>query len=200
MRRLYDIINILAAAGCCEKSSAHNLLWLGLDRIPSHLHTVAKERGISTPGTTFTDLFPVTHTSGIVNLTVDLLLLYFTLRTSHLDLRMVATLLSRNSNSFRSTLCKLYQVTFVLCAAGITGRTELTCHVVLMPQYLFFEVLPVEKKEPVDPVDPATMLNPREGSDTDIVYRRRNEFQRLWEASGNNRTSLPLEDTDIGLP
>jgi hypothetical protein len=183
MRRVYDIINILSAAGCCQKCNREGFIWAGLSKVRTNLRNAAEASRIDDPSSALNDLFPSARVPGIGNLARDFLLLFRALRTSHLDLRMVATLLSRGTHVFHSMLCKLYQVTFVLCSAGITSRTNVTCEVILVNDYIDFAIVPQEKKESIDPLDLETMLNHRDNPDVEYVYRRRNEFCQLWGAS-----------------
>jgi hypothetical protein len=192
MRRLYDIVNIFSAAGCCQKSGLEGLIWIGLDKIRAHVGTLAAARQIDNPRLSLIELFPVSGSVGIAKLTGDYLLLYRALRTSHLDLRMAATLFARGTGIFRSTLCKLYQITYALCSAGIATRTALTCDVALIKEYMAFQVVPVGKSARADPADLESMLNHREDPTLDYIHRRRQDFRQLWEKSANSRAgTLP---------
>jgi hypothetical protein len=179
MRRLYDMVNRFSAAGCCQKSGLEGLVWTGLDEIRAHIGSLAETRQIDNPRLSLIELFPVSRSVGVAKLTADYLLLYRALRTSHLDLRMAATLFARGTTIFRSTLCKLYQITYVLCSAGVATRTALACDVALLDQYMDFEVLPSDRKESANPADLTTMLNHREDPEFDYVHQRRKEFREV---------------------
>jgi hypothetical protein len=180
MRRIYDIVNVFSAVGCCVKSHFEDIVWNGVLRVRTHLRELGDARGIDSPNCTLADLFPATGSVGMARLTTDYLLLYRALGTSHLDLRMVATLLSRGTARFRSTLCKLYQISFILCAAGVTSRTTLICHVALLDKCIDFAIVPTEHAV-ADPTDYRTLLNRRK--DQDFVHKRRKEFCQLWSAT-----------------
>jgi hypothetical protein len=190
MRRLYDIVNIFSAIGCCYKSGLHSMTWTGLVNLTGHMRDAARTRGLDDPSSTLVSLFQTPCPTGMGNLSVDYLLLYAALRSSRLDLRMVATLFSRGTRTFRSTLCKLYQIAFILCAAGVTTRTDMTCEVALMTPYINFEILPANQKDYINPLDLSTMLNRQTNSDLDGVYRLRDEFRRIWAASGNKNVAV----------
>jgi hypothetical protein len=194
VRRVYDMINIFSAIGCCQKSGPEGVIWIGLSHIQGHLSDEGQSRGMDNPLANLLDLFPVTRSVGIAKLTIDYLMLYCALRTQHLDLKMVAMLLSRGRKIFRSTLSKLYQISFILCAAGIASRSALTCDVVLLENYIFFDIVPVEKRECGNPADFETMLNRPAGTDLAFIYRRRNDLFQLWGSSSNNQNKI-LSDT-----
>jgi hypothetical protein len=194
MRRLYDIINIFSALGCCSKPGQHCVTWTGLVNLTSHLHDAGRTRGLDQPGTTLTSLFRSPYPFGMGNLCVDFLLLYAALGTRHLDLRMAATLFSSGARKFRSTLCKLYQIAFILCPAGVTAQTDQPRQVALRDPYIHFEVLPLHQTDYSNPLDISTMLNRQPNPSVDRIYRRREEFRGIWAASGNNSVSLNPRD------
>jgi hypothetical protein len=158
---------------------------------------MALSRQIDNPRLSLIELFPVSGSVGIAKLTGEYLLLYRALRTSHLDLRMAATLFARGTGIFRSTLCKLYQISYALCAAGIATRTALACDIALVKEYMDYPVLLSGQRASVDPADLESMLNHRENPGLDHIQRRRQDFRQLWESSANSRTAAKPPGKDL---
>jgi hypothetical protein len=152
-------------------------------------------RQIDNPDSTLTTLFPLTHCVGIGNLTISFLLMFHALRTDHLDLRFVAHLFSRGTTRYKSTLCKLYQITYVLCAAGIMNRTAQVCDVVLFEQYFDFAVIPPQAPVLATPIRIESLLNHHMGCDNPHIHQRRKELYDLFVKSITGRTAT-LPDTD----
>jgi hypothetical protein len=196
-RRLYDFINVLSALGCCQKSGLDHVIWLGRERIPTVIHDLLIARDIENHSLTLCEIFPVTGCIGIVNLTISFLLMFHALRTNHLDLRFIGHLFSRQTTRYKSTLCKLYQISYVLCAAGVLKRTMQVCDVVLLYPYLDFAVVPPEPKSIADPYLIQSLLN-RPGPIEELrhIYRRRKELYDLFIGSVASKTVM-LPDPDL---
>jgi hypothetical protein len=192
-RRLYDFINVLSAIGGCRKSGPDQMVWLGRAQIPTFVREVCRTKDIDNPERSLCDLFAVASCIGISNLTISLLLLFHALRTNHLDLRSVSQLFTRQTRRYKSTLCKLYQICYILGAAGITNRTSLACDVVLLEPYLDFQVVPPEQSEDPGPLPIVSLLNhQRGGTDTAFVQQRRRELQALFAGGvAHNTVSGP---------
>jgi hypothetical protein len=191
-RRLYDFINVISAIGACRKSGLDQVIWLGKNQIPSFLQNVCQSRDIDNSQRTLCDLFPVSSCIGISNLTISFLLMFRALRTDHLDLRFVAHLFSRDTRRYKSTLCKLYQISYILGAAGISNRTSQACDVVLLQPDLDFSVLPPDKPEESGPLQIAALLNHRgRDADTEFVSHRRRELQSLFVTNGPPKRAPP---------
>jgi hypothetical protein len=196
-RRLYDFINILSAIGCCRKSGLGHLIWLGRQQIPARVSELGKAREIENPNLTLAELFPISDCVGMANLTQRFMLMFHAVQTNHLDLRFVGNLFSRKTTRYKSTLCKLYQITFVLCAAGICDRTSQVCQVVLCRPYVDFPTLEVESLGEADPRKIDSLLNRKKGSEiAECALRRRKEMHDLFLASAVSKT-VTLPDGDI---
>jgi hypothetical protein len=198
LRRLYDIMNVFSAVGCCRKSETSCLFWLGRSQLPQFLTRIRSERQIDSPRTKLAELFVTPSCGGISNLTLNFLLVFSALRIDRVDLRLVANLFARGTARFRPILCKLYQVAFVLSAARITARTSQVCEVMLMAEYIDFEVLPVANPNADDPVFVEAMLNHRTRVEFQFVYERREEMRSLWEGNPQSRTGLVV-GRDVAL-
>jgi hypothetical protein len=196
-RRLYDFINILSAIGCCRKSGLGHLIWLGRHQIPPRVSELCKAQGIVDPNLTLSDLFPVSDCVGMANLTQRFMLMFHAVRTNRLDLRFVGNLFSLKTTRYKSTLCKLYQIAFVLCAAGVCDRTSQVCQVVLCKPYIDFPTVEAEKAMDDDPTQINSLLNrKKENETTDCALRRRKEMLDLFLASAASKTVM-LPDDDL---
>jgi hypothetical protein len=174
LRRLYDILNVFTALGCCRKSPNGGLTWTGRRHVTSFLREMRQLRGIDEPGKSLTELFPVALCVGMANLAANFLLLFSALRTDSLNLKGVCLLFTRGTAKYRSTLCKLYQIAFVLGAAQITTRTSHVCEVVLLRDYIDFELAPNTVA-----TLPERLNNPLNLS----VLRRRTELEAMKQDS-----------------
>jgi hypothetical protein len=131
------------------------------------------------PDRNLADLFPVSECVGIANLTLALFLVFYAVRSNQLDLRMAAAVFARGTNGFQSTLCKLYQIAFVLSTAGIVTRTSLACELRLMGQWVDFAVVPTELDEEHSPLSLETLLN-HKTPETQFAYKRRKELGEIY--------------------
>lgn len=189
-RRLYDVINVLIATGCCQKGEFDTIIWLGKDHITAKIKQYCSTRlsGIETK--TLSELFPVESCVGVPNLTVNFLLIYYALETNCLDLRIIATLFSRGTMRMKTTLSKLYQISYILCSIGVCKRNSQVCEVVL--EDIFFKPIINQKKQTLTydeehPLSLGSLLNrPAAGMETESLLAKREEFNRYFtENSGN---------------
>jgi hypothetical protein len=195
-RRLYDFINILSAVGCCRKSGLDHLIWIGRSQIPTFVSELRRLRDVDNSERTLCDLFPVSDCVGMSNLTSCFLLVFHALRTSRLDLRFVGHLFSRKTSRYKSTLCKLYQIVFVLCAAGVCSRTSQACEVLLLDAYIDFQIVATEKPtNPGGPLGIDSLLNRKKGTvGAEFVMKRRKELNDLFASSVVSKAVLPSDD------
>jgi hypothetical protein len=199
MRRLYDFINILSALGACKKSGLDHVIWLGRETITGFLTHALIDHDIDNPQHTLCHLFPVSACIGLSNLTLAFLMMFPALRTNHLDLRFVAHLFSLGTTRYKSTLCKLYQVSFILCAAEILRRTQQVCDVVLLDQYLSFQIVPPEQEREESPVDIGALLNRRQAG-VSFVHQRRKEICDLFIGSAAGKAAMLPNPNVLPIP
>jgi hypothetical protein len=198
-RRLYDFINILSAVGCCRKSGLDHLIWIGRSQIPGFVSELRRMRGIDNPDRSLCDLFPVADCVGMANLTSCFLLVFPALRTNRLDLRFVGHLFSLRTSRYKSTLCKLYQIVFVLCAAGVCNRTSQACEVILLDAYIDFPIVHMDRgPDPGGPLGIDSLLN-RKKEAVSFVMRRRKEIHDLFASSVLSKTVMLPEDDSIAV-
>jgi hypothetical protein len=130
----------------------------------------------------------------MAKLTAALVLVFRALRTDTVDLRLIAHLFSRQTTRYKSTLCKLYQIAFVLCAAGICRRTGQVCEVVLVDGYVDFQVVSEPAAE--EPLGIRNLLN-RQSEELEAVMRRRKEMKELFTSSVACLTvAFPIDESD----
>lgn len=196
-RRLYDVINVFTALGCCHKHGLDHVIWLGKEKCISQLAQIRKDKCIDDKDKTLQELFPANGCIGIMNLTVYFLLLFHAMKTDHLDLRFVGQLFSRETSRYKTTLCKLYQISYILSAVGITKRTTQVCEVVLSQPYyddIIVEDLPEDNPRhivpqlSIDPLSIDALLNRpattrKVNPEYQFVYDRRKEIRDLFVES-----------------
>ena len=188
-RRLYDVINVFSSVGCCNKSGLDHLVWFGKNNLIVKLEQLKNDYHIHNKDLSLQELFPIAGCIGISNLTVCFLLLFFALKTDHLDLRFVGNLFSRQTSRYKTTLCKLYQISYILGSVGITNRTNQVCEVVLNKPYYNEEIIPYETETPensnVNPFSISSLLNrPQNNKQAEpYIANRRKEFKDLFVQS-----------------
>jgi hypothetical protein len=170
-RRLYDVINVFIAIGCATRGGLDDLIWRGRDYIFSELRRAMADTDIHNMSLSLSALFPVDNCVGLTSLTVSFILLFPAMQTDLMDLRHVSCFFSRETSRYKTTLCKLYQISLILGAMRITERTENVCEVRLLPP--FTDLL--RKQEDESPLGIANLLN-RPSRDSPIE-RRRKEYQ-----------------------
>ena len=176
-RRLYDVINVFESIGACQKSGLDSVKWLGLENMKETFRVMRKQRGIDNPAIPLEELFPAPYCVGISNLTASLLLLFAALKTNRLDLRYVSQFFSHGTARYKTTLCKLYQICYILGAIGVTRRTLQVCEVVLNDEFCDPDVEKGgsgEKKGPEHVMSISALLNKdKECSDWLAARRKR---------------------------
>lgn len=146
-RRLYDVINVLESIGVCRKNGLDAVKWLGLSNMKATMQELRRSRNIDNTSLSLEELFPSQSCIGISHLTISFLLLFSAVRTNRLDLRFVSQFFSHGMNRYKTTLCKLYQICYILCAIGVTTRTAQVCEVVLNEEYCDNGVKGIAKKK-----------------------------------------------------
>lgn len=188
-RRLYDVINVLISTGCCEKGEFDCIVWLGENKIYQKFAELYKIRQIGNPSMTIDELFPIEICVGVPNLTVNFILCYFALQTQCLDLRIIAALFSRGTQRMKTTLSKLYQISYILCSMGITRRNSQVCEVVL-EDYLYEYVLKTNclvQESPDDPLSIFSLLNRPNGKFlSETIVSRRKMFNQYFLENAYN--------------
>jgi hypothetical protein len=178
-RRLYDVLSVLAAVGCCQRDSSDSVVWLGLSNVPRTLQAVQIESGADSPIATLDQVVESQTSVSISKLTVGFVLCFLAMRQQTLDIKHISRYLSRRTGRHKSTLCKLYQIAHILGAAGIVVKETVPGQLSITPK--FFCLTELRNPEGPNPFAIGAILNRREAGEEAIVQRRRNEFQAEFE-------------------
>jgi hypothetical protein len=130
-RRLYDLVNVFVAVGCATRESSTIVLWNGTQQILPNLFQERTKRGITNPFFTLRQLFPSSDCVGLASLAMALLMMFPAMGIFNINLRQFSSFFASETHKSKTTLCKLYQVTLILGALGITAKTERPCEVCL---------------------------------------------------------------------
>jgi len=170
-RRLYDVINVFTAIGCASRGVMDDLVWHGRDRISSELQRARDSLGVTNPTISLASMFPVDNCVSLSTLTTSFLLLFTAIQVDILDLRRVSSFFSRETARYKTTLCKLYQITLILNSLSITERTDNVCEIRLLAPYT--DLLKYEADP--NPLAITNLLN-RPGRQC-AIEQRRQEFE-----------------------
>ena len=124
-RRLYDVLLVLEVCGVCKKTSVDTIIWKGMQNIFKNVQALIGQKNL-------TPLSPRSSIT-IAELTETLLVSFFKLKKSTVNIRELASMLATNANRQKTLLCKLHQIAFILDAAGIIKKTNY-CYVTLTPR------------------------------------------------------------------
>ncbi|OHT04677.1 hypothetical protein TRFO_27756 [Tritrichomonas foetus] len=176
-RRIYDVLNVMEAIGACQRTVSDSIIWLGLDNVRSLLFKLQKENGVNQADNPIVMIVPNNVCISMGQLTQSLLLCFLSLQTKSLDIKQVSYFLSRTNNRYKTTLCKLYQITHILEAIGIISHKNKVGEVCINDS--FFAVIPISHTVEIQghsPYSIESLLN-RPLSDTEgIVAQRRSDF------------------------
>lgn len=204
-RRLYDVINVLESIGACRKNGLDAVTWLGIGNMKATMQDLRRSRDIDNTEMTLEELFPAQTCIGISHLTISFLLLFGAVRTNRLDLRFVSQFFSHGMNRYKTTLCKLYQICYILCAIGVTKKTAQVCEVVLSEEYCDDGVKEIIRKKERETGSPsvmsiASLLNnstkPNENKDNmEWLVARRKALQSCYIENVTDVHTFDIEKT-----
>jgi hypothetical protein len=177
-RRLYDVTNVFTAIGCASRSGTTDIRWDGVREILPRLQGEKKTLEITKYETPLSTLFPPDNCVGLPSLTIAFLMLFAAVDSKVLCIRDVSTFFSRDTQRYKTTLSKLYQITLILGALDITERTDNPGEVRLKSP--FDEIL-LERTEE-NPLAIQNLLN-RPIDRTDAIEARRAEFRATCAVS-----------------
>ena len=112
-RRFYDVMNVLEAIGCLQRATSESFTWLGLGRF-----TMCIQR----PRLCFQGATP--NSISISLMTHQFMTFFMHVHDMSVDLKSISGLLARHNQRFKTTLCKLYQISHILEAAGILEKSQ----------------------------------------------------------------------------
>lgn len=179
-RRLYDVVNVFESIGCCKKCALDSVIWIGKSNIKSTFEILIKQKNLFNPKNSLADLFPIDQCIGVSHLTTSFVLLFYALKTDHLDLRYVAHFFSRKSSRYKTTLCKLYQISYIMNAIELVNRTSQVCEVVISNGYFNVDIIPDINDTAKDLVSIQSLLINNENEEMDLVMKRRKEFKQYF--------------------
>ena len=182
-RRLYDVVNVFESIGCCKKCALDSVIWIGKSNIKHTFDMLIKQKDLYNPKYTLADLFPIDQCIGVSNLTASFVLLFYTLKTDHLDLRYVAHFFSRKSSRYKTTLCKLYQISYILNAIELMNRTSQVCEVVISTEFFKVEIIADINERSSECVSIQSLLIGNENEEFDLTMKRRKEFRQYFSES-----------------
>ncbi|EAX86640.1 hypothetical protein TVAG_025440 [Trichomonas vaginalis G3] len=170
-RRLYDVLNVYESIGICKKLSVDSLLWLGFSNIHPTVNSIAIQNHVFDSDFNMDDLALSDPCITIALLTQRFLLLFTTLNSHSLDIKQCAKYLSMKNDKYKTTLCKLYQITYILESSNIISKSQKPGEVVLSKQYFVEEA--TEEPSPIDIFSVQSLLNNHETPKTLYTDRRK---------------------------
>ena len=132
-RRLYDVINVLESVGCIKKTTVDAFQWAGFSNIPQTINKLLESFGYPNSAFLYSKLFSHNQHISIATLTQYFLICFFVFNRPSLDIKQVAIFLSKENGRYKTTLCKLYQVTHILESAGIIEKSIIPGELSLVP-------------------------------------------------------------------
>lgn len=178
-RRFYDVINVLTAVGCCRRTRLNDIVWIGQWNIEEELGIMKKSSQIENENLTLNELFQVDNCVCLSSLTVAFLMLFATIESEHIDLREAAVFFSRGTERYKTTLCKLYQISLILGALGVLERTPQVCEVSILSPYR--ELIQLKANENESPLSINYLLNGPTRNVNMIRRKREEEYRRLCQ-------------------
>lgn len=136
-RRLYDIVNVLEAIGCCKKIAIKTIFWNGLSFVPEQIKCIFSLLNLEDPEVNINTLIPEKDSILIFQLTQSFILLFIALQKQELNIKAVARFLSCKNNRFKTTLCKLHQISYIFFCLGICKKSSKPGLIILNKPYYF---------------------------------------------------------------
>jgi hypothetical protein len=174
-RRFYDVMCVLSTIGCCEKRSIDSVYWFGTSRIPLVFQRLQLDASANRATATLDSIIGSQDTVSIAPLTIQLMLCFLVLQMETLDIRHIARYLSRHTLRHKSTLCKLYQITHILEAAGIIRRSDIPGRVTIVAK--FFAPLEIDTPSvTLSEYSIGSLLNHPRSKVGSVLKARRDDF------------------------
>lgn len=134
-RRFYDVIIVLEAIGVCQHVNVDTIAWFSLRNITNTMKKLVHDSNANNPYTSLKSILPSERSVSIGKLTTLFMLCFSALNRDTLDIRQVACFFSRENGRFKTTLCKLYQITHILCAVGVLEKHHMPCFTTIKREY-----------------------------------------------------------------
>lgn len=123
-RRFYDAINILDAIGCCTRMDNDTFIWNGLSNVNTFISNLVEQNDVYSEKQELSSILPEQDVINLRIMTQQFILCFIALQYEQLNIKEVSNYISRNSDHFRTIVCKLYQITHVLTSVGIIDKTK----------------------------------------------------------------------------
>jgi hypothetical protein len=174
-RRLYDVMNILIVLGAAIRSNADEITWLSEDQILPCLIKQKCSMNILNLEIPLSILFPRDNCVSFTTLAMAVLMMFPAIGTERLNLRDISAFFSRDIQRYKTTICKLYQITVILSALGIIKKTENPCEVKIIPPYTDLLMDDIFNDNPMS----LSRLLSRRSSPADLMKGRKIEFKKV---------------------
>lgn len=177
-RRLYDVVNVLESIGCCTKKGVDSLEWVGLANVVPTFIKLQQILRVNDPNLSLRDIFPSERCVTITHLTLSFVMMFFALRMESVDMKQMATFMSRNNGRYKTTLCKLYQISHILEASGIIAKSSIPGEMRIRKPYFelsgFVAQPRQQRKLSIISID--SLLNRHLDDFEKVIELRQNEF------------------------
>ena len=130
-RRLYDVINVLEALDFCKKTGVDEMVWYGKESFKRFILDMKQSRNFDT------DSFEQCISIG--SLTIRFIKLFFIFGLQKLNIKDIGKYLSKDNGRMKTTVCKLYQISHILEAAGVVEKTVLPGEIKLVDEFYFVD-------------------------------------------------------------
>lgn len=176
-RRLYDVINVLEAIGCCIKTGIDTIIWLGLKNVKPSLYKLTIDNHVFDEDASINEVIQNDPSISISKLTQQFLLSFFALNEHYLDIKAISHYVTRMNGRYKSTLCKLYQISHILESACIIEKSDVPGVLHLRDEYYVSKVV-APKPEPSNfsLLSIENLLNRQQPKVENYVSLRRKEF------------------------
>jgi hypothetical protein len=188
-RRMYDVVSVVSAIGCCQKISIDSIFWNGLSKVSSTLLKIQSDLGADLPTTPLDQIIRSENNVSISRLTIGFVLCFLALREPILEIKQISRYLSRRTGRHKSTLCKLYQIAHILEATGIIHRSLVPGQLTMVDRFF----TPIELKKLQDepnsrsPYAIGSILNHSDPRDEIVYQKRKSEFSAESTRQGPGR-------------
>ena len=172
-RRFYDILNVFETMGCVKKLTPTMIKWHGFQSFQEMIMKKAASLHLWDRQLTLSELIPSTDTCTICSLTINVFLLFIAMNTKVLNLKDICLFTIRDHGKFQSIMCKLYQLTHILCAADFITKINQGGDIQLIKPFLQEE----DDKE----LSISSLLNQPVPYKMNFYEERRQEFKLICQ-------------------
>lgn len=173
-RRIYDIVNVLEAIGYCKRYGSVNIEWKGRSSVIDTIREIQKQNSVIQPDVPLNTMLPHDYV-GLGQLTTAIIIIFHALQTRTLNIKDLAFYLSRKSSSYKTILCKIYQVFHILESIGFVEREGKKGNISLVSD--FYNPLPLNGGTTYDPTSLIALLNRPVQVTSYVIKQRLTDFQ-----------------------